>query len=271
METELPSVHETITAEIGGQAQGAWPLTSWTLLRQASGKDADGAALATLAKRYERPILAYFGALTRNRDEARELAQGFWLNKLLAGPLLGKAALGHTRLEGADREQLRFRVYLKVAARNYWQDSMRTKTAECRDPAKEVSFDATLNPDGLPFDAPLPETPEAAYDRAWVRQLILEAMRIVYEHCRDTGLATHWTLFEKFYLPSAEKPTGEVSNLGWAALGEPFALKEKPARELARTVLVNFKKTLRRLVYEETGLDISTDAELIELLTSWKG
>lgn len=259
METEPPGAHGTTTTHPGVLDKGSWPLTSWTLLRQASGRDA--AALTTLAKRYERPILAYFGALTRNRDEAEDLAQDFWLKKILAGPLLASA----------DQEKQHFRVFLKAAARNHWKDSLRTKAAQHHDRAKEVSIDAAINPDGLPFDGPLPETPDAAYNRAWVRQLILEAMRIVYEHCRDTGLATHWTLFEKFYLPSAEKPTGEDSNLGWAALGEPFALKEKPARELAQTVLVNFKKTLRRLVSEETGRNISTDAELVELLTSLEG
>lgn len=98
--------------------------TRWSLLRKAhegtvvSGSDARN----TLVMRYSPAIRSYVRAVTRNEEEADELAQDVVV-RILKGDFAG-----------ADPDRGRFRDLLKVAVRNmvrnYWDKKNRRRTAD---------------------------------------------------------------------------------------------------------------------------------------------
>ncbi|MGH6631152.1 MAG: RNA polymerase sigma factor [Burkholderiales bacterium] len=109
-----------------------FPSTSWTLLSEACGATLQASkAREEFARRYHRPVLNYFAALTRDRAEAEELAQSFF-EKLAASDGL---------LSGADRSRGRFRHYLKRALSNFWKSELRFSNRQKRKAQQEVRPD----------------------------------------------------------------------------------------------------------------------------------
>ncbi len=227
-----------------------FPRTSWTLLIEARASDDHAKqAYAEFARRYRRPILGYFFALTRDRYQAEELTQGFF-EKLTANRAL---------LVSADPLHGTFRHYLKRTLANYWKSELRYRGRQKRHADGELSPDAWTGDGWEHLALVATETPERAFHDAWVRSLLDESLAQVREICERKNQVDHFRLFVGMYLCDSSEPPS------WRVLGASFGLDEKTARSRSETVARHFRKILRESLREETGSDASVDDELAAL------
>ncbi len=100
-------ISEELSAALGGCDPGDTPenTTQWHLIGDP----------AHVIKRYEPAIRRYFLALIRNRDDAEEAAQDFFLRIVRSG------------FAGASRDRGRFRDYLRRSVRNAALDFLRSR------------------------------------------------------------------------------------------------------------------------------------------------
>jgi RNA polymerase sigma factor (sigma-70 family) len=213
-----------------------FPKTSWTLLAEARGEAAGAVgARDEFARRYYRPVYEYICAMLRDREEAEELAQGFFADIVVSGRLLARV----------DRERGSFRPYLKQAVRNYFTTQIRTKERQKRRPAEELRPDEWSGQGWERLDLATGDSPDAAFHEAFVRSLLEEAFRQVRAICEERGHTEHLRLFVGRYLSDSADPPS------WRELGDAFGLDEKAARGRAETVARHFREVLRRMLNEE--------------------
>ncbi|MGA1238000.1 MAG: hypothetical protein ACO34E_14195 [Limisphaerales bacterium] len=159
--------------------RGRMPTTHWSQIgRAASG---DGRSLEALLTLYQVPLKSHlvsrFGA---SKDEVEDWFQGFVHDKILMRDILG----------GADRARGRFRTFLINSLERYVIQQHRRNGARKRYP--EGGF-VTLEEWQL-------EDPEQAslmveaFDAAWGRVLLDEAIRRTQEECLRKGRPEIWGL-----------------------------------------------------------------------------
>jgi hypothetical protein len=102
------------------------------------------------------------------------------------------------------------------------------------------------------------ETPESAFNEAWVRRLLDESLTRVREICERKNQVDHYRLFMGMYLSDSIEPS-------WRELGALYGLDEKTARSRSDTVVRHFRKIVREILREETGSDALVDEELAAL------
>ena len=228
-----------------------FPSTSWTLLGVARGASTQAhEARNEFARRYRQPVLNYFAALTRDRSEAEELAQGFFEKLADSGGVVA----------GADRSRGRFRHYLKRALSNHWKSWIRSQHQHKRDRGLEVHPDGWTGSGWDQLDLHAQGTPEAAFHAGWVRSLLDDALKRVRIICKQKKQTEHYELFLGRYLCDATEPPS------WRELGAKFGLDEKAARSKTETVARHFRLVLRDILREEGGSEESVDEELSALL-----
>lgn len=231
----------------------AFPTTSWTLVSAVqSGGAGAHQALNELIARYSAPVEAFLRtALRIAPEDARDLAQDFFADRLLPGRLLAT----YSRAKGS------FRPYLKEALRNHVRSRQRREATRKRRPEG-----GTVNADDLPrgwdgVGAAPASLPEAAFHVAWVRRLLDEALSLVREECARDGLADHLAVFEGRYLcRDDDRPPS------WSELGGPFGWDEKQARNRSDVVAARFRMVLLDLVAGEVGSEQMAQEEVEALL-----
>lgn len=232
---------------------GNFPMTSWRLLRTAIGTGETAlAARAEFAERYYRPVLAYLIAMVRDRDQAEDLCQGFFAEKVIPGGIFA----------AQNRGPESFRTFLKGALRNFFRDVLRKKKATKRPPS-----DLAVRPDGdsrgwerIPRAAA--GEAERAFDQAFIRSLLATATRRVAEICAEKDQGVHFELFRQRYLGSSD----EVPS--WRRIGAAFGLGEKDARARTLTVARHFQQVLKDLVSEGAARGRSPEDEIRSLLSA---
>ncbi len=153
-----------------------FPSTQWTELAVLARAVAAGdrQALGPLIQRYQGPLRAY---LTRGRgldaDRADDLIQGFFLARVLTGDLLARA----------DEHRGRFRTLVLTALNNFIVSEHRRQSAAKRSPGRLASTDV----DDLEESLSGPGSPSEAFEAAWARQVLAEALGRVREGCRLEG------------------------------------------------------------------------------------
>jgi RNA polymerase sigma-70 factor (ECF subfamily) len=157
-----------------GGAGREFPPTQWTRILSGERREA---LLAELCQAYWKPIYCYLRAKGFGNEQAKDLVQGFFSEKVLGEELLRKA----------DPERGRFRSLLLRAVHNY-AISVQRAEKPCR------SLDEDQEPASLDSD------PETAFDRAWADQLLQEVLRELELECSARGKAAHWRLFRDWFL-----------------------------------------------------------------------
>lgn len=228
-----------------------FPNTSWTLLREACAATPQaGTAREEFARRYYRPVLNYFAALTRDRPEAEELTQGFFEKIAAGGAVLG----------GADATRGCFRHYLKRSISNYWKSELRYRSRQKRRAEDELQPDGWSGDGWERLELHAPDSPEAAFHNGWVRSLLDDALNRVGILCEQKNQTEHYQLFVGMYLCDAAEPPS------WRELGAAFGLDEKAARSRSETVARNFRLVLREILRCEVASDKAVDQEISALL-----
>lgn len=230
---------------------GRFPTTHWSLVAEVGLSDADArrAALERLLVRYLPALRAHL--LWGKRlppEEADDLLQEFVAGKIIERGLIGRAdaALG------------KFRTFLLAALDRFAIDESRRQTAKKRSPE-----DAPLGIGERGDLIAAPPQPSDAFDVAWARSVLAEALKRMREECEAAGRADVWGVFQCRLLEPSLQGTAPVD---YEELVARFGL-QSPSQ--ASNVLVTakrmFARALRSVVGEYALGDEEIEAEIREL------
>ncbi len=167
----------------------AFPSTSWSLIRKAKDRSAEGAKrLGRLLTIYWRPVYCYMRARWGKANaDAEDLTQGFFAALLESGGL-AKLAPGHGS----------FRSFLKASLNHFVIDDHRRQTALKRGAAvKRVPMDISKIESTLPD--PSVASPEALFDREWSRRCLDHAVQQLELALLAEGRELHLKIFNACY------------------------------------------------------------------------
>lgn len=237
---------------IGGARE--FPETSWSLIANlvpGAGPAGDRASgLDELCRRYWKPIYCYvrqgFG---KSNDDAKELTQAFFL-WLVDGQILDKYA--------PDRASFRF--YLKGLLRNFVRNDAqavrRLKRGGGAAPVALPDDDVRALDDMLPD--PKATSPEEAFDRAWVGELIERAVARVRTAAQDGGDAldaVRFQVYEAYELgPPGSQPT-------YADVARGLSLSASDVRNHLFAVRERVRAEIRRELRETVASPEQLDGE----------
>lgn len=216
--------------------------TRWSLIAAAAHETPEHPrpALEQLCRAYRPPVLAYIRRCGRPAADAEDLAQAFFLRFVERG-----------WYADADPQRGRFRALLLTALRHFLADAHAHATALAR--GGGARFD-----DGLELIADAGETPEQAFDRAWLGTVLARAMATLQ---REWNLAGKGAQFLQLVPLLVERPERD-------ALRGIAAVYGQRSNSLAVQVH-RMRKRLRQLVRLEllrtVGSPEALDRELAEL------
>lgn len=231
----------------------AFPTTAWTLVEHAAAGESvvRRPALAELLRRYLPALKAHL--MHRHQlDEhrAEDMLQGFVCDKVV----------GRNLLQHVSRGNGKFRTFLLTTLDRYLIDQVRSAAAACRAPERMAGTDVAEAAAGVA--GPTAE-PASAFDAAWAREAVAEAVRRMKQECERAGRADVWGVFEcRVIAPAWDGATPPP----YEQLVERFGLKT-PAH--AANVLVTakrmFQRNLRDVVGEYAGDGGDVEQELRDL------
>ena len=223
-----------------GGSERQFPLTEWTKLADSGQREA---VLAELCERYWKPLYAYLRGRGFSNEDAKDLVQGFFTERVL----------GQEFIRRADRTKGRFRNFLLVALRNYVINIERKRTSH-----------STPKPAGEEPSAS--DTAEAQFDRAWADALLERTLQELETECRRKGRDGHWQLFREWLLESrvgdGKREMAEACakcGLSDAAQGYKTISKLKG----------RFREILRRHLRTLADTEAEVDLEISEFIKSF--
>jgi RNA polymerase sigma-70 factor (ECF subfamily) len=157
--------------------------THWSLVARAGGAGGQlqREALGLLIERYAPALRAHLMTRKgRTADEADDLLQAFLASKVVEQAIMAQAAPGRGR----------FRTFILTALDRFVVSQHRHQRARKRFAGPTVEADEKLE-----LSAP-GAAPDDAFDVAWGRNVIQEALRRMREECERTGRADIWGVFE---------------------------------------------------------------------------
>lgn len=157
-----------------GGAGRQFPETEWTRMLDHRQREA---VLAALCRDYWKPIYRYLRAMGFRNEQAKDLAQGFFTDKVLGQDLIARA----------DRAKGRFRNFLLRSVRNYAISIQR---------ASQPHQSLGDNQEGHAAAG----DPEVQFNRAWADGLLREVLKELELECRQRGKETHWRIFHDWLL-----------------------------------------------------------------------
>jgi len=229
----------------GYAGDGRLPTTHWSLVARAGVDDAKARreALGELLACYLQPLRAHLVYGKRlSPEEADDLLQEF-----IAGKVVEKDLIAH-----ADRQLGRFRTFLLAALDRFLIDAFRREAAQRRSPGKGRVV-AIGDREDLVRGEP---SPSDAFDAAWARQVIADALRSMEQECEASGRSDVWGVFQARV---AEPTLHGAEPLDYEALIERFALKS-PSQ--ASNVLMTGKRMFARALKAVVGRYALTDDEI---------
>ena len=160
---------------------GRLPTTHWSLVARAGLHDDDAKreALGELLVRYMPALQAHlvYGKQL-NADEAEDMLQEFIASRVVEKGLIGRA----------DRELGRFRTFLLTALDRFLVDQLRARSAKKRSPEGCRMVDIGDRAELLESR----RQPGDAFEVAWARNVIAEALRRMQEECERSGRPDLW-------------------------------------------------------------------------------
>lgn len=230
---------------------GSFPTTHWSLIAEAGDADTKvrRSALEALLRKYLGPLRVHVGCRHRvDAQRADDLLQDFIAGKVLVDQLIPRA----------DRERGRFRTFLLTALDRFVANQFRFDSAQKRAPMAPQCV-------SLQNLAICEEGPDAskAFDIAWSRQLIRNAIEQMQRECQVNARSDVWDVFEARVL---EPMLQGAQPVAYAVLAERSALATPlAAANLLTTGKRMFARVLRAAVGEYEFDESSIDAEIAEL------
>ena len=219
-----------------GGVDGQFPKTAWT---QMLGSERHDQVLAELCKSYWKPVYCYLRAMGFGNEQAKDLAQGFFTDKVLGQDLIDKA----------DRAKGRFRNFLLRSVRNY-------ALSVCRTEKVHLSID-----DSHERESPA-GNPEREFERAWADQLLQKVLADLKAECLQRGKETHWSIFHEWLLDPAIEQKRTMNEI-CLRHGIP-----DPARayHMIENIKRRFRLLLRSHLREVVASNADAEAEICEFI-----
>lgn len=222
--------------------------TRWGLIAAAARETPEQPrpALEQLCRVYRPPVLAYIRRCGTSGHDAEDLAQAFFLR------FVERGWYAH-----ADPHRGRFRALLLTALRHFLADAHAHSAALARGGGARFQ-------DGLEQVADTGETPEEAFDRAWLGTVLARAMDTLHGEWNLAGKAAQFQQLLPFLL---ERPQSET--LRRVAVEQGLRINSLAVQ------LHRMRKRLRQLVRLEllrtVGSGEALERELAELRTVLSG
>lgn len=226
-----------------------FPSTHWSLIAQTGAEGAEAArdALGELLARYLPALHTHLVYKRLRPDEADDLLQEFVAGKILERDLIGRA----------DQKLGKFRTFLLTALDRFLVDSIRAKQAKKRMPdggRLERIGDRAEQLQGA-------AGPSDAFDVAWARGVLQEALRRMQAQCESSGRAEVWGIFECRVLEpilSGTEPAGYDELIGRFGLKSP-----SQASNVLITAKRIYARALRSVVaeYARDGHEIAEEID----------
>lgn len=231
-----------------------FPLTQWSLVARAGGatEDERREALGVLMRRYLPALRAHLVFQKRISPHlADDLVQGFVCDKVVEQGLLA----------GADQCKGRFRTFLLTALDRYVIDQARFEGAKKRAPGGGV---ASLEQFPVRDRATPPGAgPSVAFDVAWAREVLAEAVKRMDEECRASERQDIWGVFCCRVL---EPTLTGAPQAGYGELVARFGLRSPAqASNVLMTAKRMFERILRSVVAEYAEDEAQIDREIEDL------
>lgn len=220
-----------------GGAERQFPPTEWTRMLSCPQREA---VLADLCQRYWKPVYSYLRAMGFDNEQAKDMTQGFFTDKVLGQDLSRKA----------DREKGRFRSFLLRSVRNYAISVQRADRAR-------------PSPDGSRQTPHMDTDPESEFTRAWANQLLQDVLQELEEECRQRNKTTHWHVFHDWLLdPDLGSERRTISDLC-----AKYGLKDaSTAYHMIENVKRRFRCILRNHLSPLAGSDAEIEPEIREFI-----
>lgn len=214
-----------------------FPETEWTKILSPLKREN---VYSELYKKYWKPLYFYLRGRGFSNEEAKDLVQGFFTDKVLGQELIQKA----------DRTRGRLRNFLLIAVRNYAIIAQRNKTL----------------PQGFVDGAEIPiktGNPETDFNRAWADELLQEVLKELKTDCSRKGKTIHWKLFQEWLL----EPDVEVNNIRLADIGAKHGITNaSKAYNMISIIKERFRAILRNHLLTIVGSDEEVDTEISDFI-----
>ena len=213
---------------LGGVNRG-FPTTEWTRIIDTTQR---GAILAELCQKYWKPLYSYLRCKGFPNDEAKDLVQGFFTDKVL----------GQEFVDKADRARGKFRTFLLVALRNYTINILKSdKLRQNHDPGAGESVEDT--------------GPETEFNRVWAEELLQEVLKQLEQECYRRGKRIHWLVFREWLLePKTDSDKARMNDI--------CAKYDIASPSKAYNMISNIKSRFRVHLRDHLRLTVETDAEV---------
>lgn len=198
-----------------GGTNGRFPPTEWTKILDPLRREDVYSELYT---KYWKPLYFYLRGRGFGNEEAKDLVQGFFTDKVLGQELIQKA----------DKTRGKFRNFLLTAVRNYAIIAQRNK-------AQRQRLDET------PEMPARTGNPEIEFSRVWADELLQEVLKELKTECFRKGKAVHWQLFQEWLL----EPDVEANHVRLADIGARHGVNS-PSR--AYNMISNIKDRFRAIL-----------------------
>jgi DNA-directed RNA polymerase specialized sigma24 family protein len=216
--------------------------THWSVMAQAAASDLPGSrgALESLCGTYWSPLYYYAVRLGYNREDARDLTQGFF-----------QRLIEHSVLASADPERGKFRSFLLGAFKHFMAHEREKALTQKRGGGlQHMTLDDLQTPE---LSDPLDDrTPDRLFEQRWAIVLFEQVLGRLREEFRIAGQESLFDTF-KSYL------TGECS--------EPYAVvaaRIGMTEGAAKMVVSRLRGRYRQLLRAEIARTVSNPSEVEE-------
>jgi len=211
--------------------------TEWTQVQKS---ELNRAVMGELYLKYRKPVYLYLRGRGFKDDQARELIQDFFTNKVLGKQLFRKA----------DRSKGKFRTFLLTAIRNYAIDKHRTSK-----PMPQLTDDVS-HPSSK-------GDPVKVFNRAWATQILAQTLNELEAECQMHGKHLHWQVFHLWLIepdPGNAKPD-------MASICEKLGIDDaSKAYNMISNIKRRFKVIMRRCFQRQVFSESQIDEEIQNLL-----
>jgi len=218
--------------------------TRWSLILAAAQARTDPAsrtALEQLCRDYWYPVFAFIRRSGSSREDALDLAQGYF-SRLLEKDLLG----------AADRERGRFRSFLLATVKQYLSDERKRSGALKRGGAAAfVNLEAASQEERQRAIGDDAESPERAFERQWALTVFRRARARLAEEFARSGKQEQYRLLEAHL--SGDHPTRPH-----AAIAVELGVSEGAIK----MAVLRLRKRFGQLLRDEIAQTITDDADL---------
>lgn len=221
-----------------GAGDYRFPPTEWTKILDPSRRES---VYSELYAKYWKPIYFYLRGRGFRNEEAKDLVQGFFTDKILGQELIQKA----------DRTRGKLRNLLLIAVRNYAITAQKNRIPQ----------------QGLDEGAEMPAkagNPEAEFNRAWADELLKEVLKELKAECSRKGKAVHWRLFEQWLL----EPDVEAGHIRLAEIGKDYGVTSpSKAYNMIANVKERFRTILRNHMLALVDSEDEVNAEIADFIS----